>query len=101
MTYLNNLPPLKFKDGKFKIMIAGDLHEYYDTRSSENNIKSKDTIKLLLKAVGELKPDLVVFAGDNGKADTESEMRSVISRITYPVSAYGVPLALVFGNHDR
>lgn len=101
MIYLNNLPPLKFKDGKFKIMIAGDLHEYYDTRSSENNVKSKDTIKLLLKAVGELKPDLVVFAGDNGKADTESEMRSVISRITYPVSAYGVPLALVFGNHDR
>lgn len=98
---MNKLPPLKFKNGKFKIMIVGDLHESYNKKDSENQLKSADMSKLMLRAVGELKPDLVVFAGDNAQAEDEAKMRSVISRITYPLSVNDVPLAIVFGNHDR
>ncbi len=98
---MRNLPPLKFNNGKFKIMLVGDLHESYNEKGSENKLKSVDMSKLLTKAVAELEPDLVVFMGDNARADSESEMRSVISRITYPVTSNDVPLAIVFGNHDR
>lgn len=101
LIFLKNLPPLKFKDGKFKIMIAADIHEKYDVKDPEGLPKTADTVKLLLNAVKELEPDLVVFLGDNGKSDDPAEMRAVISRITYPVSAHDVPLAIVFGNHDR
>ncbi len=98
---MKNLPPLKFNNGKFKIMVVGDLHESYNEKGSENKLKSADMSKLLTKAVAELEPDLVVFMGDNARADDETKMRSVISRITYPVVSNDVPLAIVFGNHDR
>lgn len=101
MFFLNNLPPLKFKNGKFKIMLVGDLHEKYDVRSDDAKRKVADTTKLLVRAVRELQPDLVVYLGDNASADNEENMRSVIGRITYPASVCDVPLAIVFGNHDR
>lgn len=98
---MNKLPPLKFKNGKFKIMVVGDLHESYFEKGSDEHLKSADMTKLMLRAVSELKPDLVVFAGDNAQAEDEVKMRAVISKITYPLSSYDVPLAIVFGNHDR
>ncbi len=99
---MNKLPPLKFKDGKFKIMVVGDLHEGYIPREKDiSKKKTADTMKLLRKAMDELEPDLVVLAGDQGKADNDAQMRAVISRITAPFTAHNVPLALVFGNHDR
>ncbi len=98
---MNKLPPLKFKNGKFKIMLLGDLHESYNEKNSEGKIKSADMSKLMTKAINELQPDLVVLLGDNAKAPDETKMRSVISRITYPMSSNDVPLAIVFGNHDR
>lgn len=101
MTALNNLPPLKFKDGKFKIMLVGDLHESYKSGDDDAKKKTSDMAKLLKKAVGELKPDLVIYLGDMGKADTDDKMRSVISRITAPVASKDIPIAVVFGNHDR
>lgn len=102
MTALNKLPDLKFKDGKFKIMLVGDLHESY--RQSDDpkaNKQTSDVVKCMNKALDELKPDLVVFLGDIGNADTEDKLRSVISRVTYPVTSRDIPFALVFGNHDR
>ena len=101
LTALKKLPPLKFKDGKFKIMLVGDLHESYRQDTDELKKKTADAIKLLNKAIDELKPDLVVYLGDIGKADDEEKMRAVISKVTYPVSSRDVPLAIVFGNHDR
>lgn len=98
---MNKLPTLKFKDGKFKIMLVGDLHESYGDNSDESRKKSSDVLKLLNKSLDELKPDLVVYLGDIGKADEEDKMRSVISHVTYPVSSRDIPLAIVFGNHDR
>ena len=93
--------PLRFKDGKFKIMLLGDLHDCYDMKNNNAAEKMDDTLALIGKAVKELKPDLVVYMGDNARASTEYEMRAVISRITYPVSVSDTPFDLVFGNHDR
>ena len=93
--------PLRFKDGKFKIMLLGDLHDCYDMKTDNAAEKMDDTLALIGKAVKELKPDLVIYMGDNAKASTEYEMRAVISRITYPVSVSDTPFDLVFGNHDR
>ena len=93
--------PLRFKDGKFKIMLLGDLHDCYDMKTDNAAEKMDDTLALIGKAVKELKPDLVVYMGDNARASTEYEMRAVISRITYPFSVSDTPFDLVFGNHDR
>ena len=93
--------PLRFKDGKFKIMLLGDLHDCYDMKTANEAEKMDDTLALIGKAVKELKPDLVIYMGDNARASTEYEMRAVISRITYPVSVSDTPFDLVFGNHDR
>ena len=93
--------PLRFKDGKFKIMLLGDLHDCYDMKNDNAAEKMDDTLALIGKAVKELKPDLVIYMGDNARASTEYEMRAVISRITYPVSVSYTPFDLVFGNHDR
>lgn len=93
--------PLRFKDGKFKIMLLGDLHDCYDMKNNNAAEKMDDTLALIGKAVKELKPDLVVYMGDNARASTEYEMRAVISRITYPFSVSDTPFDLVFGNHDR
>ena len=93
--------PLRFKDGKFKIMLLGDLHDCYDMKNDNAAEKMDDTLALIGKAVKELKPDLVIYMGDNARDSTEYEMRAVISRITYPVSVSDTPFDLVFGNHDR
>ena len=70
--------PLRFnKDGKFKIMLIGDLHEYYDMKSDNAAAKVDDTLNLLTKAVSELEPDFVIYLGDNARAATESQMRSI------------------------
>ena len=68
-------------------MLIGDLHEYYDMKSDNAAAKVDDTLNLLTKAVSELEPDFVIYLGDNARAATESQMRSIISRITYPVSS--------------
>ncbi len=96
-----NKTPLRFKNGKFKIMLVGDLHESYDMYSDNAANKADDMNALLTKAVEQLNPDLVVYLGDNAGADNEMQMRSVISRIVYPVSVKDIPFAVVFGNHDR
>lgn len=96
-----NKEPLRFKNGKFKIMLIGDLHESYDMHSDNAADKVADMQALLSKAVEQLNPDLVVYLGDNAGADNKMQMRSVISRILYPISVKDIPFALVFGNHDR
>ncbi len=92
---------LRFKDGKFKIMLVGDLHERYDLKENNGANKAEDMHALLTKAVEELTPDLVVYLGDNADGDDEMQMRSVISRIVYPVAVKDIPFAVIYGNHDR
>ncbi len=96
-----NREPLRFKNGKFKIMLVADLHEKYSMHTENAVQKVEDMHALLTKAVEQLNPDLVVYLGDNGFAGDKMQMRSVISRILYPVSSRDIPFAVVFGNHDH
>jgi hypothetical protein len=95
-----DLPPLRFHNGEFKILFLGDLHEHCDFSDEKDRLKSQDTLRLLEAAAERLKPDLAVYAGDQGKDDDEEKMRELIRRITGPFRKRGVPCALVFGNHD-
>ncbi len=103
---MKRLPSLKFKDGKFKIMLMADFHEF-TTEDSEKEAGSKgiyktsDMQKLMNKSLDELKPDLVVFLGDNAKGSSDEDARLAIKKITDPISQRNIPLAIVFGNHDR
>lgn len=92
---------LRFKNGKFKIMLLGDLHEKYDTSSKRDKLIAEDVYALHTKAIETLNPDLVIFLGDNVSGDNEAEMRSVISRIMQPYTSRDIPCALIFGNHDH
>ena len=83
------------KDGKFKILVATDIHE-----DEKDDAKSADALALLTNAIEELKPDLVVFNGDNATADGLENQRATIHKIVAPVAAKNIPLAVVFGNHD-
>lgn len=99
--------PLCFdKNGKFKIMAVGDIHEKYVPDE-----KTEDFLKLINKALDELKPDLAVLMGDLVSSHTNDEngerynlsveqLREEVQRIIQPFALRNVPLALVFGNHD-
>ncbi len=88
--------PLRFnKDGKFKILVATDIHE-----TETEDAKSADAMALLTNAIEELKPDLVVFNGDNATSDNAAGQIATIRKIVAPVAAKDIPLAVVFGNHD-
>ncbi len=87
------------KNGKFRILLMGDPHEYY-TPSKGLDKKSRDFLVLENMALDELQPDLVVYMGDNTHSDTVAGLRASIERITRPVTSRGVPLGVIFGNHD-
>ncbi|NMP38259.1 MAG: metallophosphoesterase family protein [Clostridiales bacterium] len=90
---------LKFNEnGQFKILVAADLHML-----EPNSAKGFDTVRLLEAAVEELRPDLAVFLGDNvtmWDAITEESVRDAIDAIVTPIAQKGIPLAVVFGNHE-
>ena len=96
-----NKEPLRFKNGKFKIMLIGDLHDKYNLKENNGKLKAEDTMALLTKAADELKPDLAIYLGDNTSADNEMQMRSSISRIVRPFTTRNIPFAVIFGNHDH
>lgn len=92
--------PLKFRNGTFKIMAIGDLHEPFDLSDPLERRKTEDTLQLLNAALDREKPDLAVFLGDQGKDDDEEKTRVIFERFLAPLKARGVPYAVVFGNHD-
>ena len=96
-----NKEPLRFKNGKFKIILIGDLHDKYNLKENNGKLKAEDTMALLTKAAEELKPDLAIYLGDNTSADNEMQMRSSISRIVRPFTTRNIPFAVIFGNHDH
>lgn len=94
--------PLKFNDdGKFTIMQVTDVQD-------TGNI-SKDTILLLEKALEEVKPDLVVFTGDQVEGysqyfkfgNSKEKTEKTIDNMLKPLVDRNVNFALVFGNHDH
>ncbi|MBQ6601373.1 MAG: metallophosphoesterase family protein [Clostridia bacterium] len=90
---------LKFKDGKFRIMQIADVQEDWPV--------NPDTIRLIDAALEKIKPDLVVFTGDQiqgysacYKTDTYNKVKNAINAYITPIAKRGIPFTLTFGNHD-
>ncbi len=101
---------LQFKNGKFRILQVSDPQDMHYVRYS--------MIKMLNRAYDELKPDLVLFTGDNvlsnhlldarignrqsgkGFKDTYARMKKSFDFILKPLEKRNIPFAMIFGNHD-
>ena len=96
---------MKFKfnsDGKFKILLFGDIHEHTDYKT---NPRFKDMQKLMTAAVEEFKPDLCVLLGDNCNTDIYTEdpekFREMLRDVVAPITSRNIPVAAVLGNHEH
>lgn len=94
---------LKFnKDGKFRILLFGDLHEHPDY---ETNPRFKDMHKLMNAALDEFRPDLCVLLGDNCSTrifkDNPEEFKKMLSAVIEPITKRQIPVAAIFGNHEH
>lgn len=91
---------LKFKNGRFRVMLVGDPHEKpADTTQRDKDIIT-DYLALQYAAIKELKPDLVILMGDNASGETPEELKKTLLRITKPYMESETPFAFVLGNHD-
>lgn len=83
-------------DGTFTILQISDTQD-----TDQLHIGTADLIEAALDTV---KPDLVVFTGDNHAGwwltMNKTKMKAAIHAIAGPVDARGIPFAVVFGNHD-
>ncbi len=90
------------KDGKFKILLFGDIHEKEDYAT---NPKFKDMQKLMNAALDEFKPDLCVLLGDNCDTMVYREdpelFKKMLSSVVEPMMRRNVPVAAVLGNHEH
>lgn len=108
---MNNPNRIKFNQtGKLVIMQVSDTQDMKYIRPA--------MVKMLDNAYDSVKPDLVLFTGDNilgnhlldarfgnrqiasGKEATLKVMRESIDNIASPLQKRGIPFAMVFGNHD-
>ena len=98
------------KNGKFVIMQVADPQDLHFVRHS--------MIRMLNKAYDDVKPDLVVFAGDNilgnhlkdarfgtktvvhTKEGEYERMKKAISHICQPLEERKIPFTMIYGNHD-
>lgn len=89
------------KDGKFRIMQMADLQD--------DEILSGVTKDFIRKAVKAEKPDLIVLTGDNTagyackvgiKAIDDALSKKAIKEFMSIINEIGVPVAMVYGNHD-
>ncbi len=93
---------LKFKaDGTFKIMQIADLQD--------NTNPVKQTNEYLREVIADEQPDLLVLTGDNisdsvargfTRAHSEQKVRKAIDSFMSLFEELGIPVAVVFGNHD-
>ena len=108
---MKNTNAVKFNSsGKLTIMQVSDPQDMKYVR--------KAMVKMLDNAYDLLKPDLVVFTGDNilgnhlldarfgsrqvasGKAATMQIMKDSIHHICAPLEKRKIPFAMIYGNHD-
>ena len=88
--------PLQFNaDGKFTILQISDTQDIFIPRPA--------TISAIEAALDQVKPDLVVFTGDNIYAPncpTEFLLEIAIDAVVAPVAQRNIPFTIIFGNHD-
>ena len=81
-------------DGKFRILNFSDIQ---DNESLDSRVKA-----FLRQAVYAAQPDLIVLTGDNiyGTKISSSNTQTAIAEFMDIFQSLGVPVAIVFGNHD-
>ncbi len=82
-------------DGKFRILNFSDIQ---DVDSLDSRVKV-----FLRQAVYAAQPDLIVLTGDNiygTKISSSAKTRTAIAQFMDIFQSLGVPVAIVFGNHD-
>ena len=91
------------REGKFRILAIGDPHA-----KLRFDAQTEDMMNLLEASAAALKPDLAIFMGDlvernieneNHRA-TEEEIVRQLERLTGSFVSRGIPVGIVFGNHD-
>ena len=86
---------MKFKDGKFKILILADVHT--------SDVMPVWTRKFIKKAIENEVPDLIVLLGDNTAGNfrgaTREKTHTAVQNVLDVVG--DTAFAVVFGNHDH
>lgn len=96
---------LHFKNGEFKIMTLGDLHEelFVDTR--EKRKKREDMHNFIKTGIYAFKPDLIVLLGDTLCRRDETEdflsFKTALKDILKPIIDSKIPFCYVLGNHEH
>ena len=75
-------------DGKFQILVLADVQD--------DNPVNEDTLQYIREALDTVKPDLVVFNGDNITTDD----KAAYDQLMQPLVERGQKFTFVFGNHD-
>ena len=101
---------IKFNNGKFRILQISDAQDLHWVR--------KTMLVMLNKACDDLKPDLIVFTGDNilgnhlrdyrfsskkkemSREEEFAIMKKALAHILDIPEAKGIPFAVIYGNHD-
>lgn len=94
-TNLSTKLPLRFSDGKFRILCISDLHGVvnFDTR----------ILRDLAALLDSVKPDLLLVLGDMVWKDcleNSENLRAFLRPVFNVVEERNIPWAHVFGNHD-
>lgn len=76
------------KDGKFEILVLADVQDVYPLQ--------EDTLQYIREAIDTVKPDLVVFNGDNIVIDDERAYDQLLEVLAERDQKF----TFVFGNHD-
>lgn len=92
---------IRFNNGKLKVLQISDLQDTKET--------SVDTLHFIEGAMNSVKPDLIVFTGDQldvvglwGKGEKNKKtVRNAIKHLFGIFEKYNVPYVLTFGNHDH
>ncbi|MBE6756646.1 MAG: hypothetical protein E7555_09340 [Ruminococcaceae bacterium] len=75
-------------NGKFQILVLADVQDDYPV--------NEDTLQYIREALDTVKPDLVVFNGDNITIDD----KAAYDQLMQPLVERGQKFTFVFGNHD-
>ncbi|MCR5149997.1 MAG: metallophosphoesterase [Clostridiales bacterium] len=93
---------LKFNNGKFKILLFGDIHESGDFETSP---KFRDMQKLMIKALDGYQPDICVLLGDNCETpvlkNNPEHFKKMLSAVTEPITKRNIPAYCIMGNHEH
>ncbi len=92
---------IKFNNGHLKVLQISDLQD--------NRFTCVDTLRFMESAVESIKPDLIVFTGDQldvadfwGKGEKcRRNVEKAINQLFSVFEKFDIPFVLTFGNHDR